>query len=334
MGGKTEKNLLRRLNPLEIYKKYRVLTQKGKKLKPDPPSRRFSRTISIHHLECNDYVPSDQIEPEESSRCLNGQRRLDILGHQLHENQDEFPEKLQETNKRLLEKQLSEKCYPVGLLERPGVDFKRSSSYPGPVTESQRDCGSTVHRLEDRKQRMRDLTKENARISLDGVLHKIPYGSTPYWKKFSLLEGSDAHGNFSRMRRTQSLTESPDIYSQLLESNFNKQESRREKSLKTFGRISSLPNVESYHFPEDNHNEISSIFLKSQSFSLDQDQETVICDESDKLMAEDVTSPFYDTVESNNQREPRSVSKEFSFSHGEFLSTHRNPKSNFWDICS
>lgn len=459
LGGKaSDKNRMRRLIPQEIYKKYGMFKQKSQKKKLEPTARRFSRTISIHHLECNDYVRSDEnpdesqsqeaslvlhnsesssstvcMTPfEKSSDKINGTKRcvacgtisgqindvghtkLDVLGHQLQENQALLREKLREAKNRLLERQISDrelqgnifeaiellktnKELYLRILQEPRMPdnyspvqnarssvlpFTKSSSFPGPGfsaefgsrlklrdeviplkrqeqkseaeniqyegkidsveadgspstcacmhgipeetstsrllssvsdAKSQKDNGRAVHRFKDLKQRIKDVLKENRtekhRISLDGVLHKIPYGSTASQEmkgeKSSLLEGPDADRidrdnfrNFGRdgatstrgnsighMRRSQSLTESLERYAYLLESNLSREPKRQKseklrlvheesgfqvkKQQKIFERISSLPEFESNYFGEINQKEAPRDFLHSRSMSLD-----------------------------------------------------------------
>ncbi|CAA7389685.1 unnamed protein product [Spirodela intermedia] len=458
LGGKaSDKSRMRRLIPQEIYKKYSMFKQKSQKQGLDPSARRFTRTISIHHLECDDYVRSDEkpheIQSQETSLVLHnsdsssstvymtpfekssdktneakrceacgtmsgprnneGHRKLDVLGHQLQENQALLREKLREAKDRLLERQISDRELQGNIFEalellktnkelylrilqepgmatysavqndlRSGLPLTKSSSFPGPgfsaefgsrlklrdeiiplkshkrksqaeniqyegnidsveddgspitcacmhdISEetstsrllssvnhakSEKDNVRALHRFKDLKQRIKDVVKENRkekhRISLDGVLHKIPYGSAASQEmkgeKPSLLDGPDAdrlygdslrsvgrngdsftrRNSIGHMRRSQSLTESLERYAYLLESNLSREPKRQmseklklvheesgfqiKKPQKNFERISSLPEFESYYLSEGNQKEVPRDFLHSRSMSLD-----------------------------------------------------------------
>ncbi|XP_010253179.1 PREDICTED: uncharacterized protein LOC104594546 isoform X2 [Nelumbo nucifera] len=130
------------------------------------------------------------------------------------------------------------------------------------------------------KQAIKESKKERLRISMDAILHKIPYGRRSskdvrdQWKEFAKGGNkvspknyesngplsSICKGNQNRMRRTVSLNESLNRYSQLFESSYGKEAkqqfcdrlkvtndggcSPRRQASKTFGRILSMPNIE------------------------------------------------------------------------------------------
>ncbi|CAA6654969.1 unnamed protein product [Spirodela intermedia] len=501
----SDKSRMRRLIPQEIYKKYSMFKQKSQKQGLDPSARRFTRTISIHHLECDDYVRSDEkpheIQSQETSLVLHnsdsssstvyvtpfekssdktneakrceacgtmsgprnneGHRKLDVLGHQLQENQALLREKLREAKDRLLERQISDrelqgnifealellktnKELYLRILQEPGMatysaflpgpgfsaefgsrlklrdeiiplkSHKRKSQaeniqYEGnidsveddgsPITcacmhdiseetstsrllssvnhaKSEKDNVRALHRFKDLKQRIKDVVKENRkekhRISLDGVLHKIPYGSAASQEmkgeKPSLLEGPDAdrlygdslrsvgrngdsftrRNSIGHMRRSQSLTESLERYAYLLESNLSREPKRQmseklklvheesgfqvKKPQKTFERISSLPEFESYYLSEGNQKEVPRDFLHSRSMSLDLAQGNATMDIDGSYCAGPVRSmsvgDIYDeSNESKTEKILNSPYDEVIVSHVEGSDTEAKPRS-------
>lgn len=75
------------------------------------------------------------------------------------------------------------------------------------------------------KKKMKDIIKENnkeqERISMDSIFHKIPYGEKALkikMKETGLASSSSGNSKLKRMRKSTSLTESLGRYSQLLES--------------------------------------------------------------------------------------------------------------------
>ncbi|OVA05912.1 Protein of unknown function DUF3741 [Macleaya cordata] len=109
------------------------------------------------------------------------------------------------------------------------------------------------HRFKDIKQKIKHAIKESRkeahRVSMDAILHKIPYGRrfskntkkemTKQWKESAMdIDSKDSSkssyecsspaftpgkGGLHRMRRTASLSESLDRYAQLFESSFNRE---------------------------------------------------------------------------------------------------------------
>ncbi|XXG54630.1 hypothetical protein AAC387_Pa03g2459 [Persea americana] len=149
--------------------------------------------------------------------------------------------------------------------------------------KKQKESGKVMNRLKDIKQRIKHAIKESKRerlrISMDGILHKIPYGrkasknakvdmfkdgrdSAKGGHNSNIATSTSAKGAPMRIRRTPSLSESLEKYSQLLESISSKDTkghlSERSKfanedgtvqhkpSSRTFQRIFSMPESGSY----------------------------------------------------------------------------------------
>ncbi|MQL80020.1 hypothetical protein Taro_012486 [Colocasia esculenta] len=188
-----------------------------------------------------------------------------------------------------------------------GVDETASnsewpSSFPH-VMKSQKDNEAAVYRFKDIKQRVKDIIKENKeerhRISMDGVLHKIPYGRKVSQEKpspWELSAASRSDGDCSKnsfnscgssvaYRRSQSLTESLDRYSYLLEFNFSRGPKRHvserlklvpgdagfqtTKRPKAYGRMLSLPEFDSFFLGKDDQSEASNDLTHSSFISKD-----------------------------------------------------------------
>ncbi|OAY84737.1 Protein TRM32 [Ananas comosus] len=130
------------------------------------------------------------------------------------------------------------------------------------------------------KRKIKDVIKENKegliRTSMDGILHKIPYGQkvTDLPNKDTTLRYKYGREGFpspnsknipKRIRRSSSLNESLDRYSNLFESISSRDSKRHSerpkfmenKSPKALKRIFSLPDVESYFVSRDVQNEVS-----------------------------------------------------------------------------
>ncbi|XP_026658930.2 uncharacterized protein LOC113460924 [Phoenix dactylifera] len=160
--------------------------------------------------------------------------------------------------------------------------------------KSQRDHGTVLNHFKDLKQRTENVVnknrKENHRISMDGILHRVPYGQkvTEDVMKEKLYRSAsagcdrdnprekiDVSANrylHQSIRRSRSLTESLDRYSHLLESISTKESKRlpgslkssnedsglqHRKTLKTSVRIFSNPEFfKSHSFSEDVHREV------------------------------------------------------------------------------
>ncbi|KAK1265586.1 hypothetical protein QJS04_geneDACA011259 [Acorus gramineus] len=165
--------------------------------------------------------------------------------------------------------------------------------------EIKRDKPMVVNRFKDLKERIRQVIKESRKlqhmISRDGTIDKIPYGRSTSLKEVGEsppMDRYDQYGPksdnrkyaFSQIRRSRSLTESMDRYSQLIESTFRREglkpPSDRSKSfqegrgpqekgpLRSFGRILSLPEFESYFPSQDVETEVPHDAHDSQTSSI------------------------------------------------------------------
>jgi len=131
---------------------YKKLTKKSKrKLKNSPSAALLLRTISRHHLECNDHVlPDDMISDTDSSA-------VELNSH--------------ETNFSAS----SEQGQNVPALSRD----KNSPSVLNTTEEYLQDPDNGeagLGRSSDLSQKITDVIKEEHRIYMDGVLDKIPFG--------------------------------------------------------------------------------------------------------------------------------------------------------------
>lgn len=128
---------------------------------------------------------------------------------------------------------------------------------------------------------IKESNKEKHHITMDGVLHKIPYGHklstdvkeiTSYWKERSAYknkkeasmhscDSSPGHQKErkSHFRRTSSTGDSMEKYCWLYESSFKKKPdqpsvenskaiNKEERSKKSLGRILSMPDLKSYYY--------------------------------------------------------------------------------------
>ncbi|KAL5991946.1 hypothetical protein ACLOJK_012858 [Asimina triloba] len=148
---------------------------------------------------------------------------------------------------------------------------------PSPVQKSRKDNRMIVNRFKGIKQKLKYMIKESKkerlRISMDGILHKIPYGYKPLTKSKSLFDSptksfeSDGASSFSgknQLRRTPSLNESLDRYSHLFDTILSKEgkgvlsegvklghgdgdEVPGKRSKKSFTRILSSPEIWTYY---------------------------------------------------------------------------------------
>ncbi|XP_010920593.1 uncharacterized protein [Elaeis guineensis] len=179
-----------------------------------------------------------------------------------------------------------------------------SEVLPGSTHElkSQRDHGTVLNHFKDLQQRTENVVnknrKANHRISMDGILHKVPYGQkvTEDVMKEKLCRSASAGYDRDNPRdnigisanrylhqsiqRSRSLTESLDRYSHLLESISTKESKRlpeslkssnedgglqHRKTLKTSARIFSNPEFLSSHsFSEDVQSEVFCAALSSE----------------------------------------------------------------------
>ncbi|XP_078428569.1 TRM32-like protein (DUF3741) [Wolffia australiana] len=169
-GNASDRSWITRLNPIEIYKKHSIFDPKNQKQRLYPSTRSFSRTISIHHLECDDYVSYSETRPEEISvqgsspeapspfsldscsaltvqtthienalnttertnRCFSDQNQPKIEGHQLKENDTFCREKPGEAKKKLLKRQTSDPDSTFKEDTWPEIQLNKSRSYPPP----------------------------------------------------------------------------------------------------------------------------------------------------------------------------------------------------------
>lgn len=154
-----------------------------------------------------------------------------------------------------------------------------------PVSKKHRHNGPISKRFKLIKQRIKDVIKENRRehhhISMDGILHKIPYGhksSKNAMKEIQSLCEDDSKSKLSSktfsftkknssksMRRSHSLIDSLDKYSRLLDTISSEKAKgipetsklmegdrfEARESPKSLKRIFSLPELESYSLRDD-----------------------------------------------------------------------------------
>ncbi|XP_077222467.1 uncharacterized protein LOC143856211 isoform X2 [Tasmannia lanceolata] len=137
---------------------------------------------------------------------------------------------------------------------------------PPHASKNERDNGIARNRFKDIKQKIthaiNESKKEQLRIAMDGILHRIPNGRKAS-KNVKLAtdsprSGYESDGSVSLIRRSHSLTESLERYSHLLEPNLSRdtpklrsasskwEGSQDDRASKTFGRILSLPDFKSY----------------------------------------------------------------------------------------
>ncbi|GLT68124.1 hypothetical protein SLA2020_403820 [Shorea laevis] len=150
-----------------------------------------------------------------------------------------------------------------------------------------------IKRFKDLKQKIRHVIKESRkerhRITMDGILHKIPHGHgfSNEWKKETVNQLKDPAINrqgkaspeidysvsrMRHMRRTSSLNESLDRYCQLYETSFNREAKHRtsgrskteEASLpsgsapKSLTRVHSSPELKSYIYQSEDSSDVFS----------------------------------------------------------------------------
>lgn len=178
------------------------------------------------------------------------------------------------------------------------VGMLSSFELPGSPREmkDQRDHATVLNRFKVLKERIKDVIRDNNRISKDGFLHKIPYGQKvpeiADKEKLRLYDGpaSDkydtdrtrsklggdgsvlANNKYSRRRiqRSPSLTESLDKYSKLIESmslgeprrplerlKSIQEHDRKSSTPKTWGRMLSSPQFGTYDFSKIIYDELS-----------------------------------------------------------------------------
>ncbi|XP_020242154.1 LOW QUALITY PROTEIN: protein TRM32-like [Asparagus officinalis] len=168
------------------------------------------------------------------------------------------------------------------------------------------------------KKRIKDVIKDNRkeghRISMDGVLHKLPYGS-----KFSKASKKEKQASLERtstaryerepsskiIKRAHSLSESLDKYSRLLESVSSRELKRMPERLKskkedsrdsqvarppkTLGRIFSLPDFASNSFRKDPQFEV---FDAVQSLKIP--MKVDICDTDESKTGNNIDGPLHE----------------------------------------
>lgn len=182
-----------------LYKK--LMKKHDRKLKNSPSAARLLRTISIHHLECDDYVLPGEMTSESDSSTAE--------------------------------------------LNSHDKDSSASSEQACRIHNTVSDTGAkkviaTEESLQDEvtmadiEQRIKDVIKGEHRISMDGVLDKVPFGhkltddaereesrggGSPRSKFGSegFVSANSKHAHRS-LQRSHSLTESLDMYSHLLDS--------------------------------------------------------------------------------------------------------------------
>ncbi|KAK1271641.1 hypothetical protein QJS04_geneDACA021543 [Acorus gramineus] len=191
-------------------------------------------------------------------------------------------------------KQKRDECEPnvVPTAIEEGVDHLPSCNFRHEF-EIQRGKSSVVNHFKDLKEKLRQVIKESGkaqhRISMDGIIDKIPYGRSTSLKEVESLmhrcdedklSGNDVNrkNSVNHIRRSRSLTESMDRYSQLIESTFSRE--YRSKSVKedrsshenyfsnSFGRILYLPDLESYFPSQDGDTKVPHDTLGSHPSSL------------------------------------------------------------------
>lgn len=266
---------------------YRRMTKKReRKMRSSPSASRLLRTLSIHHLECNDYVAHDEMNSgsEYSGAELNSQDNdLSLISRDHSRMVAEAKERgrsaaLQpeyDADKEYLTSRVFQDRRSVSVNQLQArqasmeeTELIKSASFPGAgltgravgaskdehknkapfliqdlksqsakiiskALESETSDDATVNscQLDHRK----DRKDPRLRISMDGILHKVPSGHNlpEYIEKERLkLEASglvygSAKPEHRSMQRSRSLVESMDRYSPLLESLSHDREPKR-----------------------------------------------------------------------------------------------------------
>ncbi|KAG6535276.1 hypothetical protein ZIOFF_000241 [Zingiber officinale] len=277
-----------------ILKKLFGKLQPKQKMLPVTPH--LLRTFSIHHLECDDYIlpeemtirnettvelqtsdsqpiQQDQLfENEINSKICGSANVVKHVGHDdLVETEEQamHKEKLHAAREAHKELHLKIEEDPNSVLESYSTDGQTSSS----VKSFNNSDSFPTHLLgtEGRKRGKSNqiASKENPRISMDGLLHKIPYGEKVSREalKRNLFRSASAKSDGEKVHhktihRSRSLTESLDQYSSLLNScsvreskmtseslnSINKYSSLQDKDeVKNYKRLLSNPEYGSYH---------------------------------------------------------------------------------------
>lgn len=194
---------------------------------------------------------------------------------------DSFPTHLlgTEGGKRGKNKQIASKDYYLQSMQGNDIQLDKAKLKPGIVTDYGSDSILISHGIKQQLHQeahlnsMVDVTrkawKENPRISMDGLLHKIPYGEKVSREalKRKLFRSASAKSDGERVHhktihRSRSLTESLDQYSSLLNScsvreskmtseslnSINKHSSLQDKDgVKNYKRLLSNPEYGTYH---------------------------------------------------------------------------------------
>ncbi|KAL6998332.1 hypothetical protein U1Q18_008456 [Sarracenia purpurea var. burkii] len=220
------------------------------------------------------------------------------------------PSKLEEHEK------MTESCAKAEKKTQVASDDQRSDTFPKPFVAKIDPFGSTsmgsIHVLKNRqennrvvtkhfknlkqkiKQAIKESRKERHRITMDAVLHKIPYGRklskdvmeeiVDFWKETSMGKckkhktrsccENDGKGRPNRMRRTSSFDESMDRYRRLYESNYISERvilateetpSPCKTDEKALGRMLSLPDLRAYYHLESDKRETSCLHVGSEN---------------------------------------------------------------------
>ncbi|KAJ3693677.1 hypothetical protein LUZ60_009157 [Juncus effusus] len=199
-SGKS-KSILRSFIPRKFYRK------QGQKQKILPLSPKLLRTISIHHLESNDYVNTG----------------TGNTGSSVVKNDSSKSESIYRLPK-----------YPHASIQE--IDVKKSFSLPSEIRHKWKSPSTDLDASQIKptdsnltQNDSKDQIEKNLKriISMDGILHKIPYGQKPtenpknskdlsFFRSVSV--NYEREGPRRLMRRSHSLSESVDRYANLFDS--------------------------------------------------------------------------------------------------------------------
>lgn len=201
-----------------LYKK--LIKRKDRKMKNSSSAARLLRTLSIHYLECDDYVLPDEMAAQNDSLVVeqNSQGIYHCASG----------EKVCGTNVSV----------SYSGARKLGADVEDSSLIPPATEKSLQDLDNgkiVLDHSAELEQKIRSIIKEEHRISMDGVLDKIPFGHA--LADDDNVEKEESRGGNSRskfgsegfvsnnsklahrsIQRSRSLTASLERYSGLLES--------------------------------------------------------------------------------------------------------------------
>ncbi|KAJ6799227.1 uncharacterized protein M6B38_208180 [Iris pallida] len=214
---------------------YKKMTKKRERRTENSPSAsRLLRTTSIHHLECNDYVSRDETtsDSERSGAGPNSQenvslatshgsymvaeaegpRRSVVALPELVSAEEEFTSGAFQDRRSVSENHLQTSQMTGGTATVSSFEADHRNDDTASVRR--KDFDRSTHDT------VRHGNKDRLRISMDGILHKVPSGHNlpEYIEKGKLKLGASGLAYGRSMQRSRSLVESLDRYSPLLES--------------------------------------------------------------------------------------------------------------------